>query len=65
MKTASLRFLIENLVRECHGFNAYMALACSSAMTTYREGLRLGLITPEEFDKGEKDYGRLWNYVGD
>lgn len=60
-----MRFIIENLVREQFGQNAYLNLAFSSASTTFGEGLRLGLITPAEFDQGRKYYGRLWDYVGD
>lgn len=60
-----MRFIIENLVREQFGHSAYMQLACCSAMTTFGEGLNLGLITRQEYNDAEKYYGRLWNYVGD
>jgi len=60
-----MRFIIENLVREQFGESAYRNLAYCSACTTFREGLRLGLITSAEFDSAAFHYGRLWNYVGD
>lgn len=60
-----MRFIIENLVREQFGEGAYRNLAYCSACTTFREGLRLGLITSTEFDQFRESYGRLWNYVGD
>ncbi len=60
-----LRYLVEQLVLECFGKNAYMMLACSSASTTLTEGVRLGLVTSEEWDAERVRYGNLWNYVGD
>lgn len=50
-----LRDLVEQLVLECFGKNAYMMLACSSASTTLTE----------EWDAERVRYGDLWNYVGD
>lgn len=62
---SKVRFAIQNLVKECFGFNAYMNLACSSAMHTFSEGVRLGLISMEELNAAREYYGRLWDYVGD
>jgi len=60
-----LRYLVEQLVLECFGKSAYMMLACSSVSTTLAEGVRLGLVTPEEMESERIRYGNLWNYVGD
>jgi len=60
-----VRFIIENLVKEQFGQSAYLNLTHSSAYVTFREGVRLGLITSDEYDAAQESYGRLWNYVGD
>lgn len=65
VRWSTIRHIIEQLVLQQYGRDAYMCLACCSAGTTFYKGVELGLISLEELELARKDYGNMWNYVGD
>lgn len=55
-KIAKIKMVLEELYpEERNGCRCYL----------FKNGLRDGLITPEEYGEARTYYGKLWDYTGD